>query len=117
MLAAYWNHFGNGFHFDDQHTVIDNAAIRKVDLPRFFSDARTFSHEPKGQSYRPLVTASLALDYWLSGGLKPFWFHASTFFWFVVLIVLMYALYLYVLDRTCPHPQNIWIAGFAAAIY
>ena len=118
LLAAYSNHFENGFHFDDPHAVVNNPAIRKLaNIPRFFNDARTFSVDPTSQSYRPLVTVSLALDYWLGGGLKPFWFHVSTFLWFVVQIVLMYALYMYVLQRTCPDSQNVWIAWFAAAIY
>ncbi len=118
LLAAYANHFGNSFHFDDGHAIIDNPAIRSLaDVPRFFSDVRTFSVEPTGQSYRPLVTASLALDYALGGGLKPLWFHISTFFWFIVQLILMYALYLYVLERTFPHSQNVWIAWFATAIY
>ena len=118
LLAAYWNHFGNSFHFDDSHAILENPAIRSLSgIPHFFTDARTFSHEPKGQSYRPLVTTSLAFDYWLGGGLDPFWFHLSTFFWFAIQIVLMYALYLYVLERTSPHPENAWIAWFAAAVY
>ncbi len=118
LLAAYSNHFGNSFHFDDQHAILDNPAIRTpANIPGFFRDARTFSHDPAGQSYRPLVSTSLALDYWLGGGLQPFWFHVSTFVWFVVQVVLMYALYLFVLERTRPDPRNIWIAWFAAAVY
>jgi len=118
LLAAYSNHFGNGFHFDDQHAIVDNPAIRSVaNVPRFFSDARTFSHNPPSQSYRPLVTTSLALDYWLGGGLKLFWFHLSTFVWFVVQLLVMCALYMYVLERASPHPQNVWVAWFAVAIY
>jgi tetratricopeptide (TPR) repeat protein len=118
LLAAYSNHFGNGFHFDDAHAVVDNPAIRTLaGIPRFFSDTRTFSSIPQAQSYRPLVTTSLAVDYALGGGLDPFWFHVSTFFWFVVQLLLMYALYMYVLERSCPNPQNAWIAWFAVAIY
>src|SRR5690349_5226040 len=72
VLAAYANHFGNQFHFDDFHTVTGNPAIRSLRaVPRFFTDARTFSILPSHQSYRPLVTASLALDYWIGGGLRP----------------------------------------------
>ncbi len=118
LLAAYANHFGNGFHFDDSHTIVDNPAIRRLaNLPSFFRDARSFSIYPEGQSYRPLVTTSLAIDYALAGGLRPFWFHLSTFLWFVVQLILMYVLYMYVLERASPHPQNVWVAGFAVALY
>ena len=30
LLAAYANHFHNGFHFDDAHTIVNNAAIRET---------------------------------------------------------------------------------------
>jgi hypothetical protein len=73
ILAAYSNHFENGFQFDDTHTVVQNASIRSLaNLPRFFSDASTFSTIPSAWSYRPLVTASLALDYALGGGYSRF---------------------------------------------
>lgn len=118
LLAAYSNHFENGFHFDDAHAVVANPAIRSLDnIGRFFVDVKTFSHDPAARSYRPLVTASLAIDYWLGGGLRPFWFHVSTFFWFAVLLALVYALYMQVLDRACPGPSNQWIAWFSVALY
>ena len=30
LLAAYANHFGNGFHFDDGHAIVDNAFVREL---------------------------------------------------------------------------------------
>ena len=46
LVAAYSNHFGNSFHFDDAHAVVNNPAIRTLgEAGRFFRDARTFSHE------------------------------------------------------------------------
>jgi len=58
ILAAYANHFHNGFHFfDDQHTIVNNASIRELrNIPLFFRDATTFSALPSNQSYRPLVS-------------------------------------------------------------
>jgi protein O-mannosyl-transferase len=118
LLTAYSNHFGNSFHFDDAHVVVNNPAIRSLaGIPRFFTDVKTHSSNPEGQAYRPLVTTSLAVDYALGGGLEPFWFHLSTFFWFLVQLILMYALYLHVLEQTCPNPRNPWLAWFAVALY
>src|SRR5258708_5966442 len=118
LLAAYSNHFGNGFHFDDAHAVVDNPAIRSLaNIPSFFGDAGTFSVDPEHQIYRPLITASLAIDYALGGRVEPFWFHVSTFLWFAVQLVLMYALYMFVLERTSPDPRNWWLAWLAVAIY
>src|SRR5213592_2928465 len=89
LLAAYSNHFGNGFHFDDAHTVENNASIREVrNIPMFFRDATTFSSLPSNQSYRPLVSTLLAIDYRL-GGLQPFSFRLSIFVLFVALTLLL----------------------------
>lgn len=101
VLAAYANSFGNAFHFDDFHTITDNSAVRRLgNVPRFFTDASTFSVLPANRTYRPFVSTSLALDYALGQGYAPFWFHLSTFVWFVLLIALLYLLYEAVLDRT-----------------
>jgi len=36
LLAAYANHFYNSFHFDDAHTIVNNAAIRALrNIPLF----------------------------------------------------------------------------------
>ncbi|MBF0499774.1 MAG: tetratricopeptide repeat protein [Candidatus Riflebacteria bacterium] len=94
IVIAYANHFSNGFHFDDSHTIVDNLFIRNItNIPRFFTDARTFSSLPTGQAYRPLVSTSFAVDYCLGGGLNPFFFHLSTFIWFIIQGILMIFLY------------------------
>src|SRR6516165_6758732 len=86
LLAAYANHFHNSFHFDDAHTIENNAAIRDLrNIPQFFRDATTFSALPSNQSYRPLVSTLLAIDYRLGSGLEPFWFHLSVFILFATL--------------------------------
>ena len=70
LVAAYANHFHNSFHFDDAHTIENNAAIRELrNIPMFFRDATTFSSLPSNQSYRPLVSTLLAIDYSL--GRRP----------------------------------------------
>src|ERR1700682_2769452 len=72
ILVTYSNHFHNSFHFDDSHAVIENVYIRDLhNIPRFFTDATTFSSLPANQTWRPIVSLSLALDYHV-GGLQPF---------------------------------------------
>ncbi len=64
VCLVYSNSLANGFHFDDFHTVTDNPAVRSVrNLRRIFTDTTAFSVLPANQTYRPVVTASLALDY------------------------------------------------------
>src|SRR5436309_10867259 len=111
LAAVYANHFHNSFHFDDAHTIVDNAAIREPrNIPLFFRDATTFSALPSNQSYRPLVSTLLAIDYWLGHGLNPFWFHLSIFALFVALTLLI----AFVTYRLI---GNLWIALGAAALY
>lgn len=118
ILATYANHFHNDFHFDDSHTVQTNPFIRSLsNVPRFFVDARTFSSFPPDRDYRPLVTSSLALDYRLAGGLHPFWFHLSTFFWFIVQLALTFFLFRKMLDQARLAPTNPRIALFMVAWY
>lgn len=113
IFAAYSNHFHNSFHFDDAHTVQNNLYIRDLrNIPKFFTDATTFSSLPANQTWRPIVSLSLAMDYKISGGLDPFWFHASTFVWFLVLLALIFALYRDVLDAAEPRAANRYIALF-----
>ncbi len=94
LVAAYLNHFGNTFHFDDFHTIVNNVAIRKLsNIPGFFVDPTLWSSSVNHQGIRPLVSITLAIDYALGGGLKPFWFHLSTFLWHIGLCVILFLLY------------------------
>jgi tetratricopeptide (TPR) repeat protein len=118
VSLAYSNHFNNGFHFDDSHTVVDNPYIRSLqNIPKFFTDATTFSAMPSSRMYRPVISTSLALDYWAAGGLKPLFFHLSTFVWYLVQLVLMFLLFRHVFDQVRPSPRNSYFAFFAAAWY
>ena len=115
--AVYSNHFQNAFHFDDTHAIVENPYIQNLqNIPLFFKDGSTSSTLPSNRTYRPLVTASLALDYRLGHGLQPLWFHISTFFWFLVQIVLMFVLFRAILERVRPGGAP-WVAFFATAIY
>lgn len=107
VCAAYANHFQNGFHFDDSHTVIDNPAIRSLsNLPRFFTDTVTFSVLPANRTYRPMVSASLAFDYALGHGYQPFWFHLCTFLVFLAQLTAMYAFFTVLLCAVRPENQE-----------
>ena len=115
---TYANSFHNSFHFDDSHTIVDNPYIRSLrNIPRFFSDATTFSVLPANRTYRPVVSTSLAVDYALGRGLNPVFFHIDTFLAFLVQILGMQILFASILNGTIPREQNGLIALFAAAWY
>jgi len=117
VAAAYSNHFLNSFHFDDSHTIVNNVYIRNIgNIPLFFMDGSTFSSLPSNQSYRPLVTATAAIDYYLGGG-NTFPFHLSTFVFFILQGFLMYLFFLKIFDRTDKNSANPFIALIAVAWY
>lgn len=118
VLAAYSNHFRNDFHFDDLTAINQNPAIRDPrTIALAFVDAGLFSSAPDQRNYRPVTTASLALDYWLAGGLNVAFFHLSTFLWYSLQLVLMFLLFERLMNQADPHPSNIWTALAAAAAF
>jgi tetratricopeptide (TPR) repeat protein len=118
VFLTYSNHFHNSFHFDDSHTIQNNTWIRDLkNIPRFFKDGTTFSSLPTNQSYRPLVTTTLAIDYALGGKLDPFWFHISTFILFLVQGIFMYLFFRVIFDIAYPLKSNYLSALFAMAWY
>ena len=66
VCFAYWNHFNNPFHFDDEHTIVTNTYIRDIhNIPLFFKDATTFSSLPANQAWRPGISTLDAIDCWI----------------------------------------------------
>lgn len=116
---TYANHFNNEFHFDDSHTIQNNAYIRDIkNLPLFFADGSTSSTLPQNQSYRPVVTTSLAFDYWLGGGYYLFFFHLSTFILFLLQGLLMACFFTRLFNISLPDDKlNIRVAFIAVTLY
>ncbi len=111
LAAAYSNHFQNGFHFDDSHSIEDNVYVRSLsNIPRFFTDATTFSVLPLNQSYRPVLQTTFAIDYWIGGGYKPVAFQIDTFIWYLALLASMAMLFMSI-------TRSEWIALVATALF
>ena len=109
--VAYSNHFHNGFHFDDSHAIQDNTYVRSLShIPRYFTDATTFSVLPLNQSYRPVLQTTFAIDYWLGGGYKPIAFQIDTFIWYVLLLAAIASMFMAI-------TRSEWIALVATALY
>lgn len=122
LVAVTWltysNHFRNGFHFDDAHTILNNPHIRDTGkIPEFFKDGRTFSVLPQNQSYRPLVSTTLAIDYWLGDGYDPFYFHLDNFLWFLLQGVLLFFIVFHVFERAQSGAMNFYLAAGATLWY
>lgn len=119
LILTYSNHFRNEFHFDDYHTITGNPSLKSLDnIPRFFTDGTTFSALPSNQSYRPLTSVSLALDYWLAGNtFDPFFFHLSTFIWYLLQGVFLFFLFRILFNKGFKHEWNDYFALFATALF
>jgi tetratricopeptide (TPR) repeat protein len=118
LVAAYANHFYNGFHFDDYHAVLDNVHIRTLsNIPQFFWDPTMFSADPEHFGLRPLVTTTLAIDYALGGSLNPFFFHLSTFIWHILLVVMLFFVYRRLMNDAFKHHWVNYIALFTAGLF
>ncbi len=140
MLAVtyvYRNHFDNEFHFDDNHTIQNNVFIQDLkNTKKIFTDATTFSNLPQNQQYRPMVTYTTALDYWMSWNFNPrytkksefdaewkmkpdksFWFHVTNFVWFLLQLVLLYFVFVSIFNKAILHKWNHYLALFAVGWY
>jgi len=74
-LLVFHNSFGNSFHYDDEHSILENPHIRSLaNVPRFFVDPGTFSGLPEARMYRPLLLATYALNY-ATGGYQISGYH------------------------------------------
>lgn len=98
LVLTYSNHFNNTFHFDDSHTIENNAAIKELTIGKFFKDGKTFSSLPANQSYRPLTTTENAIDYAVTDSLNPKIFHIHIFIVYL-LTCLVFGLFVYQLSK------------------
>ena len=56
------------YHYDDKHSVKFNPHIRSLgNVPMFFTDLGTFSSDPRGRMFRPVLLASYSVNYALHG--------------------------------------------------
>jgi hypothetical protein len=63
-LGIYWNALGNGFHYDDIHSIVDNPSVRSLEnIPSFFTDLGAFSADTDRGMFRPLLLVSYAFNH------------------------------------------------------
>jgi len=94
-FAVYFNSLGNGFVFDDQLLIDDQAYILR-DFKNVFSSASSFVFQDKTSAgfYRPILVLSYFIDYHLGGG-APFSFHLTNILiHFISIILVAYAAFM-----------------------
>lgn len=66
VLAVYANSLDGEYHYDDEHSLLNNANIRVLaNIPAFFGPQgpQYFSVDPDKGMYRPLLLSSYALNF------------------------------------------------------
>ena len=112
-LAAYWNTLSNGFIWDDNSLIVENPAIRNLNLTtliNFFIDKNVY--QAVGEIYRPLTILSYALNYSISG-LDPFGFHLTN----LIIHTINSILVLFLLTRIFKDRQTALIAAILFATH
>lgn len=113
-VIAYANSLDNGFVWDDNMFIKDNYFIRDVsNLTNIFQSDfwETSVKGQKGTFYRPLITASLIIDYavW---ELNPFGYHLTNLIMFIICALLVWLCAGFFLSRTAA-----LIAGLLFAVH
>jgi tetratricopeptide (TPR) repeat protein len=132
IIVTWSNHFNNGFHFDDSHTINNNIYIRDIgNMPMIFTQAKAFGSMPNNLGFEPVTTGSTAIDYYVSKkdpfginkdkkyeeGLIPFYYHLPMFIFFLLQGVLMFFLLLAIFNISYKSEMNVYLALFAIAWY
>jgi|GEM_PF-200558 tetratricopeptide (TPR) repeat protein len=110
-FLAFHNSFDNSFHYDDEHSILENPHIRTLkNIPTFFVDAGTFSGLPEARMYRPLLMATYAVNYAV-GEYEVFGYHLINFLLHLINVWLLWEVSVLLLGRDAA----LWAALFFAA--
>lgn len=92
VIAAYGNSLDNDFAFDEYLLITENYSLRDLgNLPRFFT-SKFWPGRARGIYYRPMITASYALNY-ACGRESPLIYHATNIAFHVFNCLLLFALF------------------------
>jgi tetratricopeptide (TPR) repeat protein len=93
--VVYASSLQNQFIYDDRYLVVDNLFIRNVsDLPMLFKTGVyhfDYTTEGEGSFYRPVVSISYMIDYFL-WGLEPFGYHLTNIILHAITALFVYLL-------------------------
>jgi len=88
-FLVYYNSLNNDFVFDDDSVILSNTSIQNLsNIPRFFTAEEGF-HKVIGRYYRPIVSASYAIDYYF-WKLDPYGYHLTNIVIHVICCLLLF---------------------------
>lgn len=78
VALVHGNTWSSPFHFDDFHSIVDNAWLRSLrHVPTYFTDVAVFSPLVENRAYRPILLTGFAVSHALGGG-APWGYHLLT---------------------------------------
>jgi tetratricopeptide (TPR) repeat protein len=90
--AAYAHSLRVGFYFDDTYTIPGNPSIRSLrNIPSFFVDPFALTTIRENEDLRPIVLATLALNYAISG-LDPWSYHVLNLLLHLITSILVFVI-------------------------
>ena len=90
LTGVYWPHFSNGYHFDDSHAIVENAAVQSLThWKAYFTESWTSTNLPLNRVYRPLVVLSFALEYAVFNRNEPWLSHLTNYIAFLMILALL----------------------------
>jgi len=98
-LIVFFNTFQNEFVFDDESVVQNNESITTLsNIPKYFTGEEGF-HKVIGKYYRPVVSATYAIDYALYG-LTPKGFHVTNVIVHLIASLLLFKVLLLLFSKS-----------------
>ncbi|MFQ5504337.1 MAG: tetratricopeptide repeat protein [Planctomycetota bacterium] len=91
-VLCYAHTLGHGFVHDDVPDLVRNVHVKSLgNLPTIFSSTAREGSGIQSALYRPLTTASFALNYWISGD-SPWSYHLTNLALYVLTCIAVYRL-------------------------
>jgi len=95
---VFYNSLYNEFVFDDESVIVNNASIQNTDnIVKYFSGEEGF-HKVIGKYYRPIVSASYAVDFSI-WGLDPYGFHMTNLIIHIIASLLLFKILSFLFSR------------------
>src|SRR5512135_141025 len=111
-FVAYHDALDAEFHYDDYHSIVYNPYIKDIrNLPEYFTSFSASSGEKWGVGgYRPVVTASLALNYAISE-YDPKSYHALNIVFHLVAVAVVFLVSLFLVRKAGGPPAAALLAA------
>lgn len=119
LTGVYWNHFDNGFYFDDVHTIVNNEYVHSLDnIVEYFTGIEAFGTMPTNRGYRPIVVLLNSVDYQLGGqALNPTVYHISIWFWYLIQGILLYVIAVRIFRFIYPNTDARFVSILTTTFY